>query len=132
MASSEGGILSSFLLKGMIAPPSLKSQYIDPKKIVMAEDKPLLLIPFYSLNFCHFLTKRTPHDPVGFQITSASLHPSASIIAFQNSITLGTQNGTVMKWNSNIDLQSMSHILSLKQYGTLYGKGIVDFEPEFP
>jgi hypothetical protein len=56
IAISEGGILTTFLLKGYVVPSSLKSQYFDETKVVFEEDKPLLLIPFYNVNFNHFST----------------------------------------------------------------------------
>lgn len=90
MALSEGGILSTFLLKGLMPPSSMKSQYIDKKKIVMVEDKPMLLIPYYNVNYGHFQTNDAPLDSQLYQITSATFHPSISAIAFQNSVTIGS------------------------------------------
>lgn len=55
LAISDGGILSTFLLKGFVPPADLQSQYIDTKKAILPEDKPLLLIPYYSVNYNHFL-----------------------------------------------------------------------------
>ena len=60
IALSDGGFISTFLLKGFVPPASLKSLYIDEKKIIMNEDKPLLLIPYYNVNFAHFLTENSP------------------------------------------------------------------------
>lgn len=64
IALSEGGFLSTFLLKGYVPPQSLKSPYIDEKKVIMFEDKPMLLIPYYNINFKHFLTSDSPQDGV--------------------------------------------------------------------
>jgi hypothetical protein len=84
IALSEGGFLSTFLLKGYVPPKSLKSPYINEKKIIMYEDKPMLLIPYYSVGFSHFLTTSSPQDGVSqlYQISSATFNPGASIIAF--------------------------------------------------
>ena len=82
MALSEGGILSTFLLKGLMPPNTLKSQYIDKKKIIMNEDKPMLLIPYYNVNYSHFQTNEARLDSELYQITAASFHPSISVIAF--------------------------------------------------
>jgi len=84
------------LLKGILPPKSLKSQYIDheikEKKIILQEDKPLLLIPYYNINYSHFLTKNSYQDGVSqlYTITAATFNPSVSVIAFQNSISVGT------------------------------------------
>jgi hypothetical protein len=70
----------------------------------MQEDKPMILIPYYEVNFNHFLidekygTFLDHKDEVparmqnrhSFMITSATFNPSASAIAFQNSISVGT------------------------------------------
>lgn len=48
-----------FLLKGYNPPDNLSSKYIDPKQILMYEDYPLILIPYYNLNFSHFLTEQS-------------------------------------------------------------------------
>ena len=55
LAISEGGIVSTFLLKGYVPPQNLKSQYIDQNSIFMHEDKPMLLIPYYNVSFNNFL-----------------------------------------------------------------------------
>lgn len=55
LAISPGGNLTTFLLKGQVAPATLKSDYIDTKSIIMQEDKPMILIPYYEVNFNHFL-----------------------------------------------------------------------------
>ena len=52
--------MNSYLLKGYVPPKSLKSKYVDPKKIIMHEDKPLILIPHFNLNFTNFLTDDSP------------------------------------------------------------------------
>jgi len=134
IAVSEGGFLSTFLLKGFVPPLSLKSQYIDEKKIIMHEDKPLLLIPYYNINFGHFLTENSPADDVAqhYQISAATFNPSVSVIAFQNSITVGTHAGLLMKWNSNVSLTTMEHEPKGKIYGTLYGKVITKEDIPFP
>lgn len=111
VAVSEGGFLSTFLLKGYVAPLSLTSRYIDEKKAVMHEDKPLLLIPYYNINFNHFMTENAPEVGASqhYQIRSATFHPSLSAIAFQSSITVGSESGLVMKWNSNVSMATMEH-----------------------
>ena len=47
-----------------LPPKSLKSPYINEKKIIMYEDKPMLLIPYYNVSFSHFLTADSPKDGV--------------------------------------------------------------------
>lgn len=55
-------------------------------------------------------------------ITAGTFNPSASAIAFQNSISLGTQSGQIMKWNSNVSLKNSNrHDLDQKLFGVLYG-----------
>ena len=100
----------------------------------MHEDKPLLLIPYYNINFGHFLTQDSPRGSVSqlYQISSAAFHPAVSVIAFQNSVSVGTQCGLVMKWNSNLSLQTMEHEPNEKIYGTLYGKVITERDIPFP
>lgn len=132
IAMSEGGILSTFLLKGYVPPANLQSQYIDPKKILMHEDKPLLLIPFYNVSYNNFLTEANQHNAQQYYISSAIFNPMASVTAFQNSIMIGTQGGTIMRWNSNINLSSMKHDPYHKIYGHLFGKSVQAFEPDFP
>ena len=81
IAISTRGFLSSFLLKGYI-PAKLKSQYIDEKKIIMREDKPLLLIPYFNINYNHFMTEINPANPsTAYQVTAAAFAPAVSIIA---------------------------------------------------
>jgi len=50
----------------------------------MHEDKPLILIPYYEINFKHFLTSHSPDagESSYYWITSAAFNPSISIIAF--------------------------------------------------
>ena len=108
----------------------MKSQYIDAKAILFPEDKPLLLIPYYQLNFAHFLTPDSPAtgQSTMYQLTSATFHPAASIIAFQNSILVGSQCGRVLKFNSNIALDTYTHNDKDKVYGTLYGKILTEYD----
>ena len=56
---SNKGVVQMFLLKGYNPPDNLSSKYIDPKQILMYEDYPLILIPYYNLNFSHFLTEQS-------------------------------------------------------------------------
>ena len=100
----------------------------------MHEDKPLLLIPYYNINFSHFLTPDSPAGSVSqlYQISSAAFNPSVSVVAFQNSVSVGTQCGLVMKWNSNVSLETMEHEPGEKIYGTLYGKVITERDIPFP
>jgi len=130
---SEGGIVSTFLLKGYNPPSTLTSQYIDPKKIIMHEDKPLLLIPYYSVNFQHFITETTPTQGASqaFEVSSATFNPGTSVIAFQNSLSIGSTGGMIMKWNSNVNLKTMAHDPHKKVFGTLYGKVISEYEVSF-
>ena len=60
LALTDKGVVEVFLLKGYNPPDSLQSKYIDKSQIMMYEDLPLILIPYYNLNFSHFLTDTTP------------------------------------------------------------------------
>ena len=83
IAISDKGFVSSFLMKGFVAPAHLKSNYIDDKKIIMREDKPMLLIPFLNINYAHFMRgPPTGMDSQIYGITSAAFAPAVSIIAF--------------------------------------------------
>ena len=57
LALTDKGAAELFLLKGYNPPDNLNSIYIDQSKILMYEDLPLILIPYYQLTFGHFLTE---------------------------------------------------------------------------
>jgi hypothetical protein len=67
-----------------------------------------------------------------YTITAAAFAPAVSIIAFQNTLTVGTESGIVMRWNSNVAMQSLSHNSKDKIYGTLYGKSLTQYDQPFP
>jgi hypothetical protein len=67
-----------------------------------------------------------------YTVTAAAFAPAVSIIAFQNSMTVGTVSGRVMRWNSNVSLQTMSHVSNERIYGTLYGKVLTKYDQPFP
>mmetsp|Transcript_40298 Transcript_40298/g.61497 ORF Transcript_40298/g.61497 Transcript_40298/m.61497 type:complete len:158 (-) Transcript_40298:175-648(-) len=131
---SEGGFLSSFLIKGYMPPSKYKSVYFDEKNIVMMEDAPMLLIPYFNINFNHFLTPAS-EQLVGsqeFQITSAAFNPSISFIGFQSSITVGTENGLIMRWNSNISLDKMQHVDDVQLYSKIFGNFVMLKDHPYP
>lgn len=73
-----------YLLKGYMPHKDQKSKYIDPKTIILFEDRPLILIPYYQVNFLHFLSEESPKQGASelYSITAATYNPSVSIIAF--------------------------------------------------
>lgn len=89
VAMTKQGFTTSFLLKGYDPPKSkLNSKYILSKsKVPMLEDNPLILIPFYNLNFSHFLREGDPASEleglsVKYRIASFALNPTVSVTAF--------------------------------------------------
>lgn len=134
---SDRGIVQMFLLKGYNPPDNLSSRYIDKEQILMYEDYPLILIPYYNLNFSHFLTEESAQiEGISkqYQISAAAFNPSISIIAFQNSLTAATTSGLILKWNSNISTSTMRHRSdpNSKLYGVFYGKVITEEDVPFP
>lgn len=126
-----------FLLKGYNPPDTLNSKYIDRSQILMYEDLPLILIPYYNLNFSHFLTEESAQiEGISkeYKISAAAFNPSISIIAFQNSLIAATASGLILKWNSNISTQTMRHKSNAnsKLYGVFYGRVITDYDVPFP
>lgn len=137
LALTDKGVAELFLLKGYNPPDNLSSIYIAKSEILMYEDLPLILIPYYNLNFSHFLTDNTPQREGlsdTYKICAAAFHPSISIIAFQNSLVIASASGMIMKWNSNISTQTMRHKSEAgsKLYGVFYGKVITDYDIPFP
>ena len=118
VAMTAQGFTTSFLLKGYNPPKGQKrSPYVTKQqsKLAMIEDDPLILIPFYNLNFSHFLREGDPASEleglsVQYRISSFALNPAVSVTAFQHSLVVASNNGLIMKWNANVSLDKMRHI----------------------
>jgi WD40 repeat protein len=105
--TDDAGNVRSFLMRGQVQYQEVENPYIDPKnkKFIFPESRPVMMIPFYELNYQHLLTSDNvswKNNKTKFQINTATLHPSITFTGFQHNVLVGTKNGSIMKYNTNI------------------------------
>lgn len=87
------------------------------------EARPLSMVPFYELNYQHFITvdnEKWKNNKTNFSIKTSALHPSITFTGFQHNILLGAKNGTIMKYNTNIGKEYLQE--DAKLYNDIYAK----------
>lgn len=139
VALTTNGEVRSFLLKGRVAelPPErdLEAQgFFDAEKTVPLK-RPLELLPFFEIGNQHFTSVDLPMNDqqaaVEYRVSCFAMHPHMSFTGFQHQVMVGSQNGTMMKWNANVG-PNFKHETRHRLYGQIFGESMVAQDIPFP
>lgn len=92
------------------------------------------MLPYYHLTQeAFFNADKDKNQKKKTPIVYSNLHPSATITGFQHSVLIGSQKGTIIKWNSNVSSINFKHEFGKKLYNPLFAKNkLIDVDIPLP